>query len=53
MKYHQYLEQTLELLPDYGDIKDIVSRHETLKQTNSELMSRFESLFLELILDLH
>ncbi len=40
MKYHQYLELTLENLPDYGDIKDIVSRYETLKQTNIELSTR-------------
>lgn len=40
MKYHQFLESTLELLPDYGDIRDIISRYETLKQTNLELMER-------------
>lgn len=40
MKYHQFLESALELLPEYGDIRDIISRFETLKQTNTELMER-------------
>lgn len=40
MKYHSFLEHTLEHLPDYGDIRDIISRHETLKQTNTELLSK-------------
>lgn len=40
MKYHQFLESTLELFPEYGDIRDIIARYETLKQTNMELMQR-------------
>jgi hypothetical protein len=38
--YQKYLESILEMVDDFGEVKDIIARHDTLVATNEELMIR-------------
>ena len=40
MQYQHYLEGVLELVEEFGEVKDIIARFDTLSATNSELLER-------------
>ena len=40
MTFQRYLESILENVQDFGEVKDIISRFDTLSATNQELLDR-------------
>lgn len=38
--YQRYLESVLETVGEFGEIKDLISRYDTLSATNGELIER-------------
>ncbi|KAJ3414084.1 Cilia- and flagella-associated protein 73 [Chytridiales sp. JEL 0842] len=40
LMYQRYLESVLESVEDFGEVKDILSRYDTLAATNQELLER-------------
>lgn len=41
--FQQYLESVLENGDDFSEIKDLISRHDTLAATNAELVERLKT----------
>jgi hypothetical protein len=48
MRYQRFLEAVMEQVPDYGDIKDVISRYDTLMNTHNELLERSRRIQEEL-----
>jgi ribosomal protein RSM22 (predicted rRNA methylase) len=40
LSYHKYLESLLEGSTEYAEVKDIISRYDTLSAANQELLDR-------------
>jgi hypothetical protein len=40
LTFQRYLESILENVADFGEVKDIISRFDTLAATNQELLDR-------------
>ena len=40
LSYQRYLESVLESVEEFGEVKDIIARFDTLAATNAELMER-------------
>ncbi|KAJ3199347.1 Cilia- and flagella-associated protein 73 [Dinochytrium kinnereticum] len=40
LSYQRYLEAVLETVEEFGEVKDIISRYDTLSATNAELIDR-------------
>jgi hypothetical protein len=38
--YQRYLESVLEIVEDFGEVKDVIARHDTLVATNADLIER-------------
>ncbi|KAJ3221289.1 Cilia- and flagella-associated protein 73 [Clydaea vesicula] len=40
LSYQRYLESVIETVGEYGEVKDLIARYDTLAATNSELVER-------------
>lgn len=40
LSYQRYLESVIESVGDFGEVKDLISRYDTLSATNQELVER-------------